>query len=56
MIAAMSKLLSVRSRWSNEFDSGKKFASAMAPGDVRLVEDRNRRLRVLCNVRAVQGE
>lgn len=53
---AMSKLFIVRSRWSSDVDSGRNSARAMAPVDVKPVEDMNKRLRALFNVNAVRRD
>lgn len=53
MTPAMSRLLTVRSRCKSDVDSGRNSAKAMAPADVKDVDERNRRLRALLSVKAV---
>src|SRR5882762_1892233 len=56
MTPAMSRLLTVRSRWSKEVDSGRNSARAIAPAEVRWVEERNNRLRAVLRVKAVLSD
>lgn len=46
----------VKSRWRSDIDSGRNSARAIAPGEVRCVEDRKRRLRELFKVKAVRRD
>lgn len=53
---ARSNSFLVKSRCNNERDSGRNSASAMAPGEVRPVEERKSRLREELSVNAVRSE
>lgn len=50
---ARSSALFVRSRCRSDVDSGRNSASAIAPAELRCVEERKRRLRELLSVNAV---
>lgn len=53
---AISKLLIVRSRCSNDVDSGRNSARAMAPADVICVDERNNRFNAVLSVNAVLND
>ena len=46
----------VRSKCNSEVDSGRNSARAIAPSDVKFVDDKNRRFRALLRVKAVRND
>src|SRR6266446_7722033 len=54
MTPAISSTFIVRSRWSNDVDSGRHSASAMAPAEGIEVDDKNNRFRAVVRVNAVR--
>lgn len=53
---AKSSWFIVRSRWSNDVDSGRNSARAIAPAEVIEVEERKSRLRAVFSVKAVRKD
>lgn len=53
---ARSRVFIVKSRWSNDTDSGRNSAKAMAPADTRPVEDKNNRFSAVFKVNAVRKD
>ena len=53
---AISNEFIVKSRWSNDVDSGRNSANAMAPAEFIEVDDRKRRLRAVLSVNAVRSD
>ena len=49
-------LFNVRSKCSRDVDSGRNSAKAMAPVELRLVDDKNKRFRALFSVKAVRND
>ena len=56
MTPAISSEFIVKSRCSNDVDSGRNSANAMAPAEVMEVEDRKRRLSAVLSVNAVRSD
>jgi hypothetical protein len=56
MTPAKSSGFIVRSRWSNDTDSGRNSAKAIAPDDIRPVDDKNNRFSAVLRVKAVRRD
>jgi hypothetical protein len=53
---ARSSVFIVRSRWSNDTDSGRNSAKAIAPADAMPVDDKNSRFNAVLRVKAVRRD
>jgi hypothetical protein len=56
MTPAKSSGFIVRSRWSNDTDSGRNSAKAIAPDDIRPFDDKNNRFSAVLRVKAVRRD
>jgi len=56
MTPAKSNVFIVKSRWSNDTDSGRNSANAMAPADTRPVDDKKSRFNAVLRVNAVRKD